>query len=873
MMTPRGLASLAPLARSSRRWLGRHPAQTALAVLGVALGVAVVVSVDVATGSARRAFTLSTEAVTGRATHQVVGGPSGLPETLFRALTVEAGVEPAAPVVEGAVTVEGGQAAGGRSLQLLGLDPFSEGPFRTDLDVFTGPGSSERAAGGVDLGAFLTRPGAALVSASTAAELGAAPGDRLPLAGGGELLLIGVLTPREEGRGGALDGLAITDLATAQELTGQLGRLTRIDLRAPRGAAGEAYLARVRSVLPPGARILEAAARGRSTEAMTRAFRLNLQALSLLALICGLFLIYNTSSFSVVQRRTLLGTLRALGVTRRQVLALVLGEAALVALAGTALGLAGGVLLGQGLVGMVTRTINDLYFRLEVRQLAVPAWSLIKGLVLGLGAPLLAALAPAREAATAPPRAVLQRSELEGRAHRALPRAAAAGLALALVGGLLLAVTPRLVASFAGLFAVLLGLALLTPAATVGMMVPATPLMGRFFGILGRMAARGVVASLSRTAVALAALAVAVSVTVGVGLMIGSFRQTVERWLGSTLQADLYLAPAGGSAGFGDARLDADLPARLAAVPGVARVSSVRRVELEAPAPGPAGRVEVERTRLLALDLDARSYPGFDLRRGDPREVWPAFQEGGAVIVSEVFAYRRGVGVGASLPLPTDRGERSFPIAGVYTDYASDQGLVLMSRRTYERWFDDRRLSALSVFVDRPEEPGRVDEVAAALHRRGPWTVRSNRALRESSLAIFDRTFLITGVLRLLAGLVAFIGVLSALMALSLDRARELGVLRANGLTPGQVWKLVTAQTGLLGAVAGLLSLPLGLVLAAVMVYVINRRSFGWSLELAVSPRVLVEAVLLAVLAAVLAGLYPAWKMSRTPPAAALREE
>jgi len=873
------------LLRASRRYLMRHPWQMGLSVLGVAVGVAVVVSVDLANASARRAFQLSTEAVTGRTTHQIVGGPGGLDEDLYRRLVVAAGIHPAAPVVEGSVEVrdsgsgEAGTSAASPTLRVLGVDPFAERPFRP---YFQGLGRK----GGIDVAAFLTRPGAAVVSRDTAAGLGIDVGDAVPLKSSREVEVVGFLEPGRDTAREALDALLVTDIATAQELLGEVGRLSRIDLRVPAGAEGEALLARVRAVLPPGARLLAAAARSRATEEMTRAFRLNLQALALLALICGMFLIYNTMTFSVVQRRTLLGTFRALGVTRRQVLAMVVGEAAVVGLAGTALGLAAGVVLGQGLVERVTTTINDLYFALEVSRLALDPWSFVKGLALGLGATLLAALAPAREAVLAPPRAAQLRSGLEVRTRRAVPRAAWTGLALAAAGTALLLGLPHLVSSFGGLFAILLGLALLTPAATVGLMRGAAPVMGRLLGLLGRMAARGVVASLSRTAVALAALMIAVSVTVGVGIMIDSFRGTVETWLESTLQADLYIAPADPEPGFGAAALGSDLPERISRLDGVARASSVRRVELESRvtptmppareperlAPGGGSNLDEELTvtRLLALDIDRRSYPGFDLVDGDPDRVWPAFQEDGAAIVSEVFAYRRDLGPGDVLTLPTDRGPHRFPIAGVYVDYASDRGLVLLSRTTYERFWDDRAISAVSVFLAPGAEAGAV---ATEIRRMGSLAVRSNRALKQRSLEIFDRTFLITDVLRLLAGLVAFIGVLSALMALQLERARELGVLRANGLTPRQVWHLVTAQTGLMGLVAGLLALPVGLVMAVVMIYVINRRSFGWTLSMAVPPEVLAQAVLLAVGAAVLAGLYPAWKMARTSPAVALREE
>ncbi len=846
------------LRRSGLRHLARHPWQAGLSVLGVALGVAVVVAIDLANASAQRAFTLSTEAVVGRTTHQVTGGPGGLPEETYRRLVLAAGIDEAAPVVEDWVTVErqaGAAPDAPRVLHLLGVDPFAEAPFRPYL----APGAA-----GTDIAAFLTRPGAAVLAAGTAHELGLARGGSFTILAAGQrrrVELVGVLEPDDETAGRALADLLVVDVATAQELLGRVGRLDRIDLRLPDGAAGAALLARARRALPPGATVAPAGARAARTKEMTRAFRVNLTALSLLALICGVFLIYNAMTFSVVQRRTLLGTLRALGVTRGEVFALVLGEALAVGLAGSLLGLAAGVLLGRGLVGLVTQTINDLYFVLAVRDLAVPPAVLVKGALLGTATTLLAALAPAREATAAPPRAVLIRSSLESAARRALPRAAALGFALLALGALLLALPGTLLVSFAGLFGLFLGAALLTPGATVLLMWLLRPAAGALFGLLGRMAAGGVVAALSRTGVAVAALVVAVSVAVGVGTMIDSFRGTVRRWLDASLGADLYVVAAGRPG----APLDPALAARAATLPGVSRVDAIRQAEV----PSERGPL-----RVLAVDLGPRGRRSFELRQGRPAEAWRAVAAGRGVLISEPLASRWDLGVGSRLRVSSPAGERTLAVAGVFYDHASEQGAALMALPHYRRLWGDPFHSGFSLHL----APG-ADEVAVerALRRAaGPdrvLAINPNRELRRHSMEVFDRTFRITAVLRLLAGLVAFIGVLSALMALQLERARELAVLRAHGLTRGQLWRLVTAQTGLLGLAAGLLSLPLGLALAAVMVHVVNRRSFGWTVRLDLAPEVFLQPLALALGAALLAGLYPAWRMARTPPAEALREE
>lgn len=849
------------LLRSSIRHLARHPWQTGLSVLGVALGVAVVVSIDLANASARQAFLLSTDGVIGRATHQIVAGPSGLDERVYARLRVEVGARETAPVVETYVAVP---AAPGRAFRLLGVDPFAEAPFRPYFD------RRDRGELG-DLTAFLTEPGAGLLSVPTAREIGVSPGADLGLRVSGTprtLRVVGLLDPADDQSRQALDSLIVTDVATAQELLGAPGRLSRIDLIVPPGPGGERFLARVRAVLPPGAEVVRAAARTESVEQLTRAFSVNLTALSLLALIVGMFLVYNTATFSVVQRRSAIGLLRAVGVTRREIFVLLLGEAIAVGAVATVVGLAVGVALASGLVRLVTRTINDLYFVLSVRELTVTPWVLLRGVLLGVCATVAATVAPALEATGAPPGVVVSRSSLESRWRRAVPRVAlGGGLGLTLGAGVLGLSGQHLGLAYAALFAIVLGAALVTPGATLVLAAALRPVLGRLFGLPGRMAAGGLVASLSRTGVAIAALMVALSATVGVGLMVASFRQTVVSWLESSLVADVYVSSPSLLTSRVESTLDPRIVERFREAPGVAAVGTYRGVRVEG-ARGP--------TQVVALELAPPSRAQFRFIAGTPSAIWPAFETGQAVIVSEPYAYRHGLDVGSEVRLRTDRGQHRFPVAGVFADYGSDQGVVMMSRRTYDALWDDRGISSLGLFV----APGTdVAAVIGTLRRLAQAAspqeilVRGNRALRESSLAIFDRTFAITGVLRLLTMIVAFVGVLSALLALELERARELAVLRAQGVTPRQVWALVTCQTGLMGLVAGLVAVPAGIVLALVLIFVINRRSFGWTLSATIAPEVLVQAVALAVGAALLAGLYPALRMTRTPPALALREE
>ncbi len=599
---------------------------------------------------------------------------------------------------------------------------------------------------------------------------------------------------------------------------------------------------------------------------MIAAFDVNLTALSLLALIFGMFLIYNAVTFSVVQRRGLLGRLRALGVTRGQLLRLILSEAAWIGAAGAVLGLGLGVVLARGLVRLVTRTINDLYFTVSVEGVALEPVLVAKAAALGVGATLLAALPPALEAASSSPRLAMLRSVTESRMRRMVPRAAALGVSTAVAGGILIALSGRnLVVSFTAFFLIVSGMALVTPWATTLLMRVLRPLTRVGGGSLGLMASRGVVNALSRTAPAIAALVVAVSVTVGLGVMIQSFRGTLVRWLDGTLRADVYVSLPGPTASRALGTLWPELVDEYGSHPEVVGLSTYRGVDVVA-ADGPF--------RLVALDLDPRGEGAFDFVGGDDESVMRAFQAAEGAIVSEPYAFRRGLGVGDPVTLPTPGGPRDLPILGVFYDYGSEQGTVIVSRAVYDRFFDDPGVTSLGLFLG-PEADSEavVRQLLAAVPEGRTVLVRTDDVLRSASLEVFDRTFEVTAVLRLLAFIVAFVGVLSALMALELERARELGVLRATGLTPGQVWRLVVTQTGLIGFAAGVLAVPMGLVLSVVMIFVINKRSFGWTLEMEVGPEVVAQAIALALVGALLAGLYPAWRMSRTSPAVALRGE
>ncbi len=843
--------------RAGLRYLLRHPLQLLFAVIGVALGVGVVVAIDLANSSANKAFSLSAEAVSGRTSHQVIGGPAGVPEEVYRRIRLAPIPFDSAPVIEGLATVTHKP---GLTLRILGLDPFAEGPFR---DYSPGIGRDS------EFSRLLTEPGSIMLSAATARDLELRPDMQMTLQIGGKyrsVVLVGLLEVPDQLSSQALRNLIITDIATAQELLGHFGRLTRIDLILPTGAAEDRALQQLQPFLPPGVDVVRADQRRRSMAQMTRAFQLNLTALSMLALVVGMFLIYNTMTFSVVQRRPLLGALRTLGVTRREIVSLVLVEALLVGAAGTLLGLLLGVMLANGLLALVTRTINDLYFVLNVRSLSLTPLVLAKGVLLGLGATLVAALVPALEAGRTAPRSVLSRSHIEGRGRRLLPWAVAAGCGLmvfSLVG--LLLPGNSIVVGFICMFMLISGYALITPGLAICLLKGLQAPLKTCFGLLGKMAVRNLVAGLSRTGVATAALVIAVAATIGVGLMISSFRVTVDNWLHSYLSADIYVTTQGNDFGAGRIPLEPELLALLNQAPGIDSITRARHLQLE-----DAHGI----SELFVAEIPEDSFSGYWFADGDRQQIYREFKNSRAVIVSEPFAYRRDLKRGDVLPLRTQQGVQPFRIAGVFTDYGSDQGRITIARSLYQQYWSDPQTDALGIYLkDNTDTDQLVRQLRTLAADIQPLMVYSNRDLREASLATFDRTFAVTSVLRILAVLVAFVGILNALMAMQIERSRELAVLRAGGLTPQQLWLLVTGETGLIGLLAGLLALPLGIAQALMLILVINRRSFGWSMDIQLDPSILLQALLLALIAAVLAGLYPAWRMAQTQPAQALRDE
>jgi len=408
-----------------------------------------------------------------------------------------------------------------------------------------------------------------------------------------------------------------------------------------------------------------------------------------------------------------------------------------------------------------------------------------------------------------------------------------------------------------------LSAATLTPAVLRILARAAARVAGRFSPV-ARLVFGDIAASLSRTGVAVAALGMALAAMIGVSIMVESFRESLRDWLARTLRADVYVTAPGPGAGRPERKIDPDLLKAMLATPGVVDYGMSRRVTLDMP----HGTVPLD-----AVQLARGGYANMALTIGDPRLTWSAFEKG-AIVISEPLAYRTRLNPGDTLALPTDSGPQQFRIAGIYREYGNDRGTVLMSLPVYRRFWHDDGVTAAGFYVGGGHSVQQVMTQFRELARgKQALFIRSNAQLRDLSMRIFERTFVITRVLYWLAAGVAAIGLVSALLAWELERSHELAILRSLGLTPGGAAVLIEGQTGFMGLVALVAAIPAGLLTAWLLIDVINRRAFGWRIDVHLSGAQFVNALLLAITAAALAGLYPARRVARAAIAGDIREE
>jgi putative ABC transport system permease protein len=838
------------------RYLARHPLLAALNILTVALGVALYLAIQIANQSANRAFEASVDVVAGKAQLEVNAPAGNLRDEILPQVARQAGVSAATPIVRGFVTLP---KYPGEYLDLLGIDILTNAPFRTfELTDFK--------AGQFDLQHWLRGPRVIAVSEELARQHQLRPGDEIEAQINGRTtrLTIGFLLRTGGTTANANPHFAAMDIGWAQELLGRCGTLDSISLRLTKGTEPEKVAAALRANLPADVTVAPPAQRGEQVGKMLAGFQLNLQAMSLVSLLVGMFLIYNTVEASVIRRRPEIGILRSLGVTRSEIRALFLGEAALLGALGIAFGLAGGYFLARALVGTVAETISSLYVLLSVQEIVAAPWVWASAVLLGFASVMAAAWLPARSAAAMNPIETLHHGARIEKAVKLSP-----GWLLSGVGFLLGAIALSVLAlrtgppwlGFGAAFFVLAAFSSITPAVTARFSRVARRPGGG--GIEPALAAQNLGRTLLRNSVTIASLAAAVAMTVGVAVMVFSFRQTVSDWIGQTLVADLFIGPASN-----------EIAGPTSFMPPAAIEFLKRRPELEELDTYRGIELPFRDQTIAVAVITGRNRRNLRLREGRNEEIIPRFYREECVLISESFARRFHLAESDSLELPTPAGRRNFPIAGVFYDYTRDQGTVFLSRRTFEKCWHDPRVNSVALFLRPNANP---DWVAQAFRdkfgRSGEFSIYSNRLLRTRIFEIFDQTFAVTYVLRTIAILVAVIGIFLGLTTLVTERSRELGVLRSIGASAGQIRRLLLWESGMIGLLASLLGLASGLCLSLVLTGVINRAFFGWTIRLAFPWWSLAWTPLWIVAAAMIAGWIPAWRAGRLDIAEAVRSE
>jgi putative ABC transport system permease protein len=831
--------------------------RAAVTVIAVALGVAIALAIDLANATAVASFASSVNVVARQTNLQVLGIGRGFSDRTILRVQAVPGVSYASPTIEDSLVVGArpGEPFSGDVLRVLGIDLLrplpassaqapSAGAFAPDPDV-------------------LVNGRGALVSERVAQRQHWRRGQLVHGLAGDRDVTLRIAGILPAGLPGVDSSVVFVDIATAQEIFGKIGLLDRIDcvVDPARLAAVQAAVARV---IPPGTRAIEPAVRTSEIRRMLQSFQLNLSALSYVALLVGMYLIYNTVAISVVQRRPEVGTLRALGATRGSIFATFLAEGALFGVVGALAGL----VLAQLSVGAVSRTVDTLYVASHADGVIFAPLVFVKAFVIGVASAMLSAFIPAIDAAGTLPASTMRAAGFERRVPRFALRAFAGALvlfAIAFACTRVPAIDGIPVFGYAAGLALIGAGSLLAPGAlALTVMVARTLFSDR--SPAGRLAAGDLGSSPVRTSVAIASLMTAIAMMVSIAILIGSFRTTVVAWANDTLKADLFVKPLGLADASFDARFSPSVARTIAKLPGVAAVDTYRAIDIPF-----RGRI----TTLASTDFSVLEVHN-NLRFLDVRDsaaLARTLPGTLGVLISEPFATRFGVGQGDTFTIPSPSGPLTVRVAAIYNDYSSDAGIVLMDRRTYVREFHDDSINSVAVYA----RPG-VDLLAlrsAVVRSVYPLRIdaETTRELRALVIAIFNRTFAITYALYIISIAIAVLGVVSTLFALVLERRREIGLLRYLGLRTRDVRRMVYAEAGFIGLLGGVLGVGIGVLLSLLLIFVINRQAFGWLIELHMPYDFLAEALVLVIVVAVIAGIYPASVAARIRTAEAVRTE
>ena len=814
---PARSSSLTVLRAVLRGQLLERPLRLAVTVLALSLGVALAAGVFLVNASALEEFARATRELVGQADLVIRGPRSGFDESLYPALARRAGIALASPVLELEAALEQGGTLG-----IVGVDPFAAGSLQ--------PALYGELAGSV---VALLEPDALALSAAAARELDLRRGGTLAVRVGAETRTLRVVAVLSESA--YPQRLGVMDIGSAQWTLARLGRLNRIDLRLAPGVDLESYRTQLARELPPGVQVATPELERARAVRLTRAYRVNLDMLALVALLTGAFLVFATQALGVLRRRSQFALLRALGVTRGELRAVLLAEGALMGLVGGVAGTALGWLLALVVLRELGGDLGTGQLGAAALRVSADPATLLAFVAIGVGVAIAGAWVPAQRAAGLIVATALKAGDTEPliAARRARPLS----LALLAAGAACAPLPPVMGLPLFGYLAIalmLFGAVLLVPwfaEAVLGRL----PARGRTAWQLALAQLRGTVA---QSTVSLAAIVVSFSLMVAMAIMVHSFRHSFERWLGEVLPADLNLriAPGNDTASWSLAEQNA-----MASLPGVARAEFRRVLQVYLAAEQPPISV-------IARPVDARrpgdTLPMLALAAGNPQD------GAGPIYVSEAMVDLYGWRLGQIVELPLAGERRRARVAGSWRDYARSTGAVVVPLEAYRAWTADTTVSEAAIWLAPGAAASDVEAAIRAGYAQGrEFQIYTTTALKERSLQIFDRAFAITYALEAVAVLIGLVGVSFTFASQALARRAEFGMLRHVGLTRRQLFDMLACEGALVGTLGAAYGLVVGGALSLVLVYVIDRQSFHWSLDFAV-PGLELAAVSLALVAA-----------------------
>jgi putative ABC transport system permease protein len=846
----------------SWRHLIDHPLRSVLTVIGVTVGVATMIGVSSINRTVMGAFRSTIDLIAGKTDLVVAGASTGFEDTFVDEVRKVPGVGHANG---GFTTIAPVQGSPGESLFVMGVDFLDDGFFRSyegkDTDVAALSDNLE----------FLNSADRMLVSERFAAAHNYKTGDTFTLLtkdGPKDFIIHGQV--KETGPIKAFGGwVGIMYVASAQAAFNRGTRIDRIDVAVAPGSNLEEVKATLEKQLGPAFTVDKPERRGESTEKMVRSFQMGLNLSSAVALLVGVFLVYNTVSVGVLQRRREIGTLRAIGATRLRIRTLFTLEALIYGVFGSAFGIPLGVVIARAAVSVVSNSVSTIYVQINAKDVVMGPQEITVGIILGLLGTAFAALRPATVASSVAPVEALRRDIAAG--------AGAASLHAwpTYVGGFLwLAAYPSTlipapienfpIGGYLTIFCTIMGTTLLSPLILRGLQRVYQAPGEALAGIAGRLAADNFARAPVRTAVPVAALMVGVAMSVGMSGFIGSFQASSEKWIDQSVPADLFVTSADKLAGVKNNPMSPALGFELEKIEGVANLDRVRLMQHD-----------VLGLRVFVISLIPEIYN----LRGRPEVLagklpTPEDRAQGKVTISENLARRRDLKPGSTFVMNTPSGAKTLTVAAVIIDYTSDQGTVLLDRRYYSEWFKDDMVDTFQIYLKDMKDLDRVRrEVTEKWGKKYDLYVLSNKELRDEAYTLVDGAFSVTYAMEAVAVLLALLGVVNTLLAAVLDRTREIGLLRAIGAGRQHVMKLITTEALFIGFTGGAIGVGVGIVLGLVISKVVGVQSTGWDFPYLFPWKLALSLVGVASICALVAGLYPARRAARLDVVEALSYE